>query len=65
MIFLPVISSLSSTADMRKRSWKKQQDEPATAVTKPLQILLEYCFKDSRSVFVLTYNANFHFIQPG
>ena len=44
-----------SIAGIRKRSWKYQQDEPATAVTKPFQILYLniYYVKDSRSVFVL------------
>ena len=46
---------ISSIAGIRKRSWKYQQDEPATAVTKPIQILYLniYYVKDSRSVFVL------------
>ena len=46
---------ISSIAGMRKRSWKYQQDEPATAATKPIQILYLniYYVKDSRSVFVL------------
>ena len=34
-----------SIAGIRKRSWKYQQDEPATAVTKPIQILLEYILR--------------------
>ena len=44
-----------SIAGIRKGSWKYQQDEPATAVTKPFQILYLniYYIKDSRSVFVL------------
>ena len=31
-----------SMAGIGKCSWKNQQDELATAVTKPIQILLEY-----------------------
>ena len=50
-IFIFIIS----IAGIRKRSWKYQQDEPVTAVTKPIQILYLniYYVKDSRSVFVL------------
>ena len=46
---------ISSIVGIRKRSWKYQQDEPATAATKPIQILYLniYYVKDSRSVFVL------------
>ena len=50
-----IIFFIISIAGIRKRSWKYQQDEPATAVTKPIQTLylnISYV-KDSRSVFVL------------